>query len=321
MAKRDVHIMEEGYWRRIVRRIFPNRQVKDRLFKAVFAEKKYLLELYNALNDSHYTREEDLQIYTMEDVIYLKMKNDVSFLVDGTLNLYEHQSSYNPNMPLRGLLYLARQYEDYINDSREDIYGSRLIQLPTPRYVVFYNGKKKLPDSTVLLLSDAFEKKEKQPALECRVELININAGRNAALMKHCERLRQYSRFIEILNGYVQNGMRFADAVSRAVDQGIEEKLLPDILLKQKGEVYSMLLTEYDEKRHMKNLYETGKQDGIQQGMQKGIQQGIQNGIGALIELCQELELSREETTLRVAEKFSVSVEKARHYVEKYWKI
>lgn len=90
-----------------------NREHKDRLFKFIFQEKKNLLELYNALNASSYNNPDDLEIVTLEDVIYMRMKNDISFILDYQLNLFEHQSSDNQNMPLRGFLYFARQYEKY----------------------------------------------------------------------------------------------------------------------------------------------------------------------------------------------------------------
>ena len=75
------------------------------------SSKKYLLDLYNALHDSSYTDPEALEVVTMKDVIFMKMKNDLSFMIDSRLNLYEHQSTWNPNMPLRGLFYFAQQYE------------------------------------------------------------------------------------------------------------------------------------------------------------------------------------------------------------------
>ena len=89
-----------------------NSKYKDSLFRKVFgAEDKrsarWRLELYNALSGKNLTNPEELEITTLENVIYIKIKNDVSFLVDSQINLWEHQSTYNPNMPLRGLLYFA----------------------------------------------------------------------------------------------------------------------------------------------------------------------------------------------------------------------
>ncbi|WP_394916390.1 hypothetical protein [uncultured Robinsoniella sp.] len=118
-----------------------NRKHKDCLFRLIFQNKRDLLELYNSMNGTHYENEEDLIINTMENVVYMGMKNDLSFLIGGTLNLYEHQSSINPNMPLRGLFYIANLYQGYIEMKDADIYGSKLIGLPMPQYLVFYNGE------------------------------------------------------------------------------------------------------------------------------------------------------------------------------------
>ena len=79
---------------RILKRFTVNRKHKDRLFQRVFADKKDLLDLYNAINGTDYTDPDELEITTLEDVIYMSMKNDMSFIVSSTLNLYEHQSTF-----------------------------------------------------------------------------------------------------------------------------------------------------------------------------------------------------------------------------------
>lgn len=118
-----------------------NRLHKDRLFRLLFSEKEALLQLYNALNQTAYTKEEDLEITTLNDVVYLSMKNDISFIVGDNLQLYEHQSTYNPNMTLRGFFYLSALYKKIVDNKR--LYGSKLVKIPTPKYIVFYNGKRK----------------------------------------------------------------------------------------------------------------------------------------------------------------------------------
>lgn len=127
-----------------VQRLFIHKKYKDELFRRIFNNRKSLLELYNAINETEYTEEEYLIIYAMEDVIYLGYKNDVSFIISGMLNLYEHQSTMNPNMPLRGLIYFSKQYETYIAQNNLNIYGERRVKIPFPQYIIFYNGKKEL---------------------------------------------------------------------------------------------------------------------------------------------------------------------------------
>ena len=123
-----------------------NRQYKDRLFRMVFSKKEDLLSLYNAINRTEYTNPDDLEVTTLENALYLSMKNDLGFLVSVVLNLYEHQSTLNPNMPTRALLYFARMYEDYITKHNINIYSSAPKKLPFPQHIVFYNGTKDEPD-------------------------------------------------------------------------------------------------------------------------------------------------------------------------------
>ena len=145
-----------------------NRQYKDRLWRMIFNNKKDLLQLYNAINHTDYQNPDDLEVNTLEDVFYLSMKNDVSFLVGGTMNLYEHQSTFNPNMPLRGVFYFSRLYEGYVADNNLMIYHEKRVRLPKPKYIVFYNGTKNQPDSMELKLSDCFENTDNEaPCLEC----------------------------------------------------------------------------------------------------------------------------------------------------------
>ena len=198
-----------------------NRKYKDRLFRFVFQDKQDLLELYNAINGTDYQNTEDLKITTLEDVLYLGMKNDLSFLLGASMNLYEHQSTWNENMPLRGLLYFAELYQNYLEENGYRLTGTgRRLPLPFPRYVVFYNGTKEEPDQTQLLLSDAFPKQDsgKLPCLECRAEILNINRGHNQAIMNHCRRLKEYSEFIEEIRQNLNKGLGLEDAVELGID-------------------------------------------------------------------------------------------------------
>lgn len=182
------------------RNITVNKKYKDRLFRLVFNEKKHILDLYNAMTGRQYTDPEALTITTLEDVIYIGMKNDVSFLLDNVLNLWEHQSSYNPNMPLRGLFYFARLYREYIEKNSINIYSDTRKSLPLPQYVVFYNGTRDEPERTTLKLSDSFFQLPDgdialTPAIEVTAVMLNINLGKNRELMEKCKRLWEYAEF------------------------------------------------------------------------------------------------------------------------------
>ena len=165
------------------------RGYKDSLFRMVFREKKELLSLYNAINGTNYDDPDELVVTTIEDVLYMGRKNDVAFLIEDVMNLYEHQSSWNPNMPLRGLLYITMLYQGFIEQNHLDIYSSSLLKLPVPRYIVFYNGTSDEPDEQELRLSDSFVKQDNQSCLECRATVLNINYGRSKELLEACRKL------------------------------------------------------------------------------------------------------------------------------------
>ncbi|RKI82272.1 hypothetical protein D7V90_11655 [bacterium 1xD42-87] len=264
-----------SWWKRLRN----NRKYRDVLFRHLFREKKDLLELYNALNGSTYQNLEELEVITMEDVIFMKMKNDLSFMIGNTLNLYEHQSTWNANMPLRGMLYFAQQFEGLLASREDDIYGTKRVELPTPVYIVFYNGAGMQTDNLLLYLSDAFPTGRGSGCLECTCEVLNINRGYNRALMEKCHRLWEYSEFSSEIEENIKKGMRREEAVHTAIDTCIEKGILRDILVKQKAEVLHMILTEYDEKKHFRTLFREGKEEGIKEGMEKGIEKGIEIGL------------------------------------------
>ena len=241
--------------------------------KGFFRDKKDLLSLYNAIHGTNYDNPDDLEITTLEDAIYMSYKNDLSFIIAATLSLYEHQSSVNPNMPLRGLIYFARLYEAYIKKTKQDIYGSAKVRLPFPEYIVFYNGSHEIPDVMEIKLSDLFipTKDIETPSLECTAKVININYGHNVEILDTCEKLRGYSILIAKINKFRAMGHSLKDSIGLAIDECIEEGVLVDILLKQKSEVANMLLTEYDQKLHEKTLREEGRAEGRKEGRNEGI--------------------------------------------------
>lgn len=240
-----------------------NRNYKDALFRRCFADKRDLLDLYNALNDTSYTDIDALEITTLEDCIYMTYKNDLSFMIFTTLNLYEHQSTYNPNMPIRGLIYFAKLYEAYIKKQELNLYQKTLVKLPTPRYIVFYNGTDNQPDLKKLRLSDAFghDASGQEPALECIATMLNINYGHNQTLLNQCKRLHDYSLFIATIRQNLNNGYSPRTAVRMAMDQCIQNHVLEDILLKQKSEVFNMLLSEFDLKKYIRSEREDARRE------------------------------------------------------------
>lgn len=227
---------------------------KDRVFRLLFKDKRRLLELYNALNGTDYDNADELVVNTLENAIYVKMKNDVSFVVESNMCLYEHQSSYCPNMPLRGFFYFADLYKKWLGD--KDLSVRKHVKIPTPHYVVFYNGMEKKKERFEQKLSSAFED-GKEGCIELTVENININFGHNRELLEKCPTLYGYAYFIATVRRNVEN-MELREAVERAVDECIRQGILKEFLLEQKAEVVAMSIYEYNEEYVRKVMHEDG---------------------------------------------------------------
>lgn len=244
-----------------------NREHKDRFFKKVFESKEALLSLYNAVNGTDYDNPDDIEINTIEDFLYLSMKNDVSFLFTDTMNLYEHQSTVNPNMPFRGFIYLAKLYQKIVF-AGNDFYCSSLVKIPTPQFIVFYNGTKNEPDVFEMKLSEAFSGQGRfEPALECTATVLNINYEHNKELMDKCRELRDYALLIYRIRENCSEGMALEMAIDKAIDSCIRDGIMRDILEAHRMEAKAMLFTEYNEEVHIKNekqiSYENGYDNGI----------------------------------------------------------
>lgn len=250
---------------------FSNRNVKDRLFCYIFEhDRKALLQLYNALNHTNYQDEQELHIVTLDNVVYMAMNNDVAFLLLGTLNLYEHQSTFCPNLPLRFLLYLAAEYEGLLSKMKANIYGQTLILLPSPQCVVFYNGESEIEDEQYLHLTDAFKddnRKNPNSCLELTVRMLNINNGHNDQIMECCKRLKEYSCFTDRIRLYSKNGLSTEQAIDNAVIYCINHGIMDDILLPFRAEVKKMLLTEYNERKYMRIFRKEAREEGLREGI------------------------------------------------------
>ena len=281
-----------------------NRNHKDALFRFIFKNPKDLLSLYNALNDTDYTDVSDLTVTTLEDIVYMSYKNDISFILGSEMSLFEHQSTFNPNMPLRGLFYFSSLYKKYVAENNIDIYSSKRAQIPIPRYIIFYNGRQEMPERCTLRLSDAFVKKSDnynsnqvtasdtssncnsskfQPAMEITAHMININIGNNTELMEKCRLLHDYAVFIGLIRNYISQENDINTAVTLAINHAISHNILKEVLSMHTAEVRDMILTEYNEEQHIKNekniSYDDGFNDGVECGIVQGVERGIEQGI------------------------------------------
>ena len=281
-----------------------NRLYKDRLYKMIFNDKSELLKLYNAINGTHYDDPAMLTITTLDNAIYMTMENDLSFIIDMRLALYEQQSTVNPNLPLRFLMYITDIYSAYTKDM--NIYGSKKVQIPLPSFVIFYNGVKSQPDRTEFLLSELFHPTTDQPALELKAVMLNINKGHNQELMNACHTLRDYSEYVARIRTYSAE-MPLTDAVEKAITECIHENILRDFLLKNRAEAKAMSIYEYDEEKTLRMFREEGYEDGERNGK-----------IQATIEMCLEFNLSSDAIVQKLMTKFQFSENQAQEYLDNY---
>ena len=281
----------------------------------IFGNRKAALELYNAINHSNYQNPEQLEITTIEGAIYMGVKNDLSFLIDSVMNLYEAQSTRNPNMPLRGLIYFARVYQGYVEKRELDIYSGSRIKIPLPQYIVFYNGSQEEPDRREYRLSDAFERKQDSYCLECVATVLNINTGHNRQLMENCSLLWQYAFFVSKVRLYLERyPENLEGAVDMAVEEFIEEDILADFLKKQRGEVKDVILTEYNAERHIKNEKKLSYEEGVKEGMEQGLEQGIK----AFIAEKEEENADKNIIIEKMQRHFLLDKDKAEHYYKRF---
>ena len=264
-----------------------NAQYKDRLFNFLFGRKEnkaWTLSLYNAVNGSSYTDPDAIEITTIKEVMYLGMHNDVSFLIAEEMALYEQQSTYNPNMPLRLLQYAGNLYEKYVKENKLNKYGSELLSLPVPKLVVFYNGTREQPDEKMLRLNESF------PAgadadIEVRVRMLNVNVGRNRELLEACKPLGEYSWLVEEVrrNNTTKDEEGMSSAIDKAISAMPDDYLIKPFLEAHRAEVKGMLLTEYNEAEQMELFKEDGRREGRAEGEVIGREKGILETLISLV--------------------------------------
>ncbi len=254
-----------------------NRKYKDSLFCDLFYSdrdaKANLLSLYNALHGTDYTDEAMIELVRLEDVFFKNIKNDIAFLVNNRrIVLGEHQSTVNENMPLRCLMYVAREYEKLI--PVRDRYRTMRIEVPRPEFYTFYNGSADYPMETKLHLSCAYPPSDEKPMLELTVKIININSNKNNPLLTDCRVMREYSRFVEATRKYKGDKNALEEAIRECIANGI----LTDYLTRKGSEVVNMLMEEYDYDTDIAVQREEAAAEGERRGMKIGEKRGIKIG-------------------------------------------
>ena len=260
------------------KQIYYNRTYKDVLFDMIFSDKKAILELYNAIAQTDYKDESAVSVNTIKRAVFLGIENDKSFIIDDILNIYEHQSTVNPNMPVRGLMYLSELYRQYIYENQLDIYGSKQVSLPQPVYIVFYNGEREQPERQIISLKSAFNENlsTSNDFLDFKTVMLNINYGYNKELMNRCRPLKEYAIFVDTIRKYLKTESEPAIAAKKAVEECIKYGILKDILLKEKGVIEDMITVCYDEEIHKMREAEYNQELGEERGKEIGKQLGKQ---------------------------------------------
>ena len=262
-----------------------NRNFKDTVFRMLFNDKKRLLELYNALNKTSYDNPETLVIKTLKGMTFLGMKNDVSFIIDDELNLYEHNSTPCPNIPLRFLFYIASSLRKLV--PLKDTYKDESVEIPAPRFLVFYNGTAPLPDKIEYKLSDMYKKEMVGNDLELHVTVLNVNEGRNKELMESCRTMKEYSIFVAKVRKYRQetkrkhskdyyteNKLSLIEAdVTRAIDECIEENILRDFFIAHRKEAIDVSILDCTAEEQYQVIADENLEKGIRIGVTQGITQ------------------------------------------------
>jgi hypothetical protein len=285
---------------------------KAHLFEMIFSEKKALLELYNAIQKTNYDDPNLLTINTLENAIYLSMRNDVSFVIGSEFHLYEHQSTYNPNLPLRFLQYVTKSYSKMLTDV--NVYGRKRVLIPTPKFLVFYNGKEERPDVEEFKLSDSYEIQTDDPALELKATVLNINLGHNQELLNTCKTLKEYSIFVEKLRRYSEQ-MTVKQASLKAINECIQEGVLEEFLMENKAEVIYMNIFEYNEEKVLRMTKEEGYEMGYDCGYGSGYESGYLEG--EIYSRCIDVR-EGDYSMERAAEKLDIPLEQFKYYYEEF---
>ena len=250
-----------------------NFMYKARIFEMLYSDRKELLDLYNAVNGTSYKNPEELKINTLKNAIYMSMHNDVSFVIDMTVSLYEHQSTYSPNLPLRYLFYISDLYSELTKD--DNLYGEKAVKVPTPRFIIFYNGERKRPEKEVLKLSSMYLMPDEKPSLELEAILLNINPGYNEGLKSVCKSLHDYAAYTSRVRTYAKN-MTIEEAVEKAITECIAEDILSEFLRKNRAEAKKVSIYEYDQEKHIRMEREEAKEEGRMEVLEKQVEKKLQ---------------------------------------------
>ena len=265
------------------------RNYKDTVFRLIFNNKEKMLELYNALYDTSYPPGTPVDINTIEEALYLSDKNDISFTIANTyLVITEHQSTINPNMPLRDLWYIAEIYKKMV-DSRE-VFKNALIKLSRPTFVVMYNGTNPLPPESRLELADCFLG-DGESLLNLSVMVYNVNEGAGCSLLEKSPTLYQYSQLVSLVREYRARGPITHFERQQIYDICMKKGILVDFMKEHGKTIIDMLSVELTEAEKQQLFTEDGFERGLKLGREQGREEGRAEGEKQALERLKKLGL------------------------------
>ena len=242
-----------------------NRNYKDSVFRVIFSEPEKMIELYNAIFDTNYPPDTHIDINTIEEVFHRVQKNDISFTIDGTyIMVSEHQSTINPNMPIRDLFYIVEIWRGMVESSQ--LYKRRIVKVPQPKFIVLYNGREPMPPVSRLELSDAFMGDANKPLLNLTVLVYNVNEGVNCDILKKSPTLYQYSQLVALIREYQAKGQVTSRDMSEITQKCLEKGILVDFMKEHGKSIRDLLHYEISYEEDIKL---TG-QEYFEEGMEKG---------------------------------------------------
>ena len=261
--------------------MYYDRQYKASVFALLYEDKENLMDLYNGLYDEKCTEPDKISINTLKDEdgvesgIFMKFRNDLSFIFDSRLHLYEHQSSVNKNIPLRMLIYVTVLIKKLVKT--KELYKEKAVGIPAPRFVVFYNGTEDMPAKTELRLSDQYMVKAKDPELELKVTVYNINIEKGGELLMRSRTLREYMLFVDKAREAMQGKETEEDkraAMNGVIDWCIERDILAEFMKKHRKEIVMISILQYDQEAHEAAIFEEAHDAGYDEGHGKGYEEG-----------------------------------------------
>nr|WP_300767957.1 hypothetical protein [uncultured Acetatifactor sp.] len=233
-------------------------------------------------------------------MLYKNFKNDISFEADGrVLVLGERQSTVNPNMPLRCLMYVRRAYEQLVEKKAR--YRTTQVKIPTPEFYTFYNGTEEFPLEKELRLSDAFLDAPGGNSAELKVKVININSNKAHIILKKCGILREYSLFVD----KVREHSIEEDSIKRAINECIRQGILSDYLKRKGSEVTNMLIAEYSYEEDI----QVKQQEAMKKGQEEGWKEGRKEGLVLSAQIFRTLQCNPDFTDTQIAEMVGCSTD------------